>query len=197
MLASRLLVPLVVLAVLVVLALLGLWLASRAPMPDTSADMGPVPSNQLRELVEAAVDIAKTVAISSGQDVAPASITENGAARTRAHAGYLDAALVGANGVEVLTAADYRSSVDLGFRSLAAQDDDRAVLIYSGRVQHEQTKTDAILLEAYERDGPVTFRFAQPYRIDQVKQTGTLEGPLFRLADGPPHFTQTPASRHG
>ena len=47
--------------------------------------------------------------------------------------------------------------------------------MYSGRVQHELTKTDAILLEAYERDGPVTFRFAQPYRIDQHGTEGAMK----------------------
>ena len=69
--------------------------------------------------------------------------------------------------------------------------------MYSGRVQHENTKADAIVLEAFERGYPVTFRFAQPYRIDDAKRAGALEGPIYRLADGPPHFTQSPASRHG
>jgi hypothetical protein len=197
MIASRFLIPAIVLIALVALALLGLWLASRAPAPDASGDVTPVPSTQLRELIEAAIDIAGSVAIASGQDVVPASITENGSARARVHAGYLDSATIGANGSDVLNAADYRSSIDLGFRTLAAQDDDRAVLLYSGRVQHENLKIDAIVLEAYERGYAVTFRFAQPYRIDEAKRTGTLEGPIFRLADGPPHFTQSPASRHG
>jgi hypothetical protein len=80
---------------------------------------------------------------------------------------------------------------------LAGQDDDLAVLAYSGRVQHDNVKTDAIILEAYERGYPVTFRFAQPYKIDETKQTGTLDGRIYRLPDGPPHFSQTAASRQG
>ena len=195
MVVSRYAAVLIILAVVVALALRGRWRASRAPAPDTSGDVGPVPSNELRELVEAAVDIAKTVAISSGQDVIPASIVEN--AGTRTHAAYLDSAAIGVDGAEVMTAADYRGSVDLGFRALASQDDDRAVLMYSGRVQHDKLKSDAIVLEAWERGYPVTFRFAQPYAIDAAKQSGRLEGPIVRLADAPPHFSQSPASRHG
>ncbi len=195
MLASKTLIPLLIVVAVIAVALFGLWLASRAPAPDTSADVEPVPSNALRELVEAAVDIAKMVAISSGQDVIPSSITESDGRRT--HAGYVDAATIGKNGSDRLSGAEYRSSVDLGFKHLAGQDDDLAVLAYSGRVQHDNVKTDAIILEAYERGYPVTFRFAQPYKIDETKQTGTLDGRIYRLPDGPPHFSQTAASRQG
>jgi hypothetical protein len=195
MLASKSLIPVLIVAALIALALFGLWRASRAPAPDAAADVEPVPSHELRELVEAAVDIAKAVAISSGQDVAPSSIAENGGRRT--HAGYLDAEAIGKNGSDRLSGSDYRGSVDLGFRHLASQNDDRAVLIYSGRVQHDNLKTDAIIVEAFESGYPVTFRFAQPYKIDEAKRAGTLDGPLYRLPDGPPHFSQSPASRHG
>jgi hypothetical protein len=194
MTASRALVPILVIVALVALALLGLWLASRAPVDDATADVQPIPSPELRELVEAALDMARMVAISSGQDVLPASISENGMERRRTHAGYIDPGTIG-NGSQKFTAADYKRAVELGLRTLAAQDDDRAILAYSGRVQHDDMKTDAIIVEAYARDNPVTFRFAQPYAIDAAKQTGGLNGPLFRLPDGPPHFTQPSASR--
>jgi len=187
--ASRSFSWVLIVTVLVALALFGLWRVSRASRTAAKRILNepdPMPSPGLRRLVELALETAKQVAISNGQDVLPFALTENGNPPTDAVYRFADAA------GKAMNAGEYDSSVEMGFKRLASEQNDRAVLAFSGRVQHDGVRTDAIVLQAYERGDPVTFGFAQPYRLHEARRAGSLGGELLRIRDGPPEFARSP-----
>jgi peptidoglycan hydrolase-like protein with peptidoglycan-binding domain len=156
------------------------------PAPTPLAPATTLASPDLDAIVKSGVRSATKVAIAGGQDVIPFSLEEKAANTKLVLATYAQDAQVTQGR---LAAFAYDSSIRDGFRALARKNDWLAVLVYSSHLRLGTADKTALVLEAYQRGDPVTFRYAQPYRIDSEAHSGKLDGPLLRLPDGPPHFS--------
>jgi hypothetical protein len=170
--------------VAVVCATVLLARSSKAGLESRHAGSNPVASARLKKVIGQVLQIAEA-AVSDGEDVLPFAITEGG--ESSGIHNFVDAKVLG---LEMIEGLNYRNSVEMGRKFLSTHKSDAAVFAYSAHVQIGQLDTDAVLIEACERDVPVTFRFAQPYVVDGTKRTGALEGSMVRIPDGPPDFTR-------
>jgi hypothetical protein len=173
----------VVVALVIVTVAVSVYFAVWSNRTQRAEVSGPIASPKLKDLISQALVVVEA-GVKGGEDIIPFSIIENGKSGSSVST-FADAKTFGPQYVEGL---DYANSVTMGRAFLKRENAERAVFVRSVEREVAGKTSSAVLIEAYERGYPGTFRYVREYRLAPDRKSGIFTGELIHISNGPPGF---------